>query len=137
MTEGYEAILPKAHSNGISNTTISILETNGEVEKADVLVNPLGSTPVVSYEIKPLQDNLYLRIGILIESSTAEIDASQELDFFDSYDLIEKLDVDYILQHKPDPELLVGESIFSSLTVRAKEWQRFHSDSEHFTARCR
>ncbi|MCW4030757.1 MAG: hypothetical protein NWE80_00145, partial [Candidatus Bathyarchaeota archaeon] len=130
FTKGYKVILPKVHSNGISQTNISILETNGEVEKADVFVNPLGSTPVVSYSFKPLQDNLYVRIKIVIGPSTAEIDASQKLDFYYSYDLIEKLHVDYILQHNPDE---ASEPIYSSLTHRAKEWQRFHSDSEHFT----
>ncbi len=40
--------------------------------------NPKGSMPVISYSFEPLQDSLYVRIRILIESPTEDTDDTQE-----------------------------------------------------------
>ncbi len=130
----YAVFLSQAPPDEGVQTQIRVLETNGKLGGARVLFkDPRGSEPVISFSFEPLQDNLYVRIRILIESSTAETDDTQTLHFYDSYDLTKDLHVDYIIQHNPAEDILFSEAINSPVTDRANEFQRFLYDSEHFT----
>jgi len=81
-----------------ARTQITVLETNGNLEGARVLFeDPKESKPVISYSFEPLQDSLYVCIRIFTESSTEDTDDTQTLHFYDSYDLIKDLHIDYIL----------------------------------------
>jgi len=101
-----------------ARTQITVLETNGNLEGARVLFeDPKESKPVISYSFEPLQDSLYVCIRIFTESSTEDTDDTQTLHFYDSYDLIKDLHIDYILINR----------------YRANQFQRFLYDSEHFT----
>lgn len=115
--DSYDFILSKVHSNGSSQTQISILDTNGNVTNADVLFeDPRGSTPTVSYSFEPLQNNLRVQIGILLEPSSNDKENTEELGFYDSYNLINDLDIDYILLNQ----------------YRDIQFDRFLADTEHF-----
>ena len=108
------SLSPKPPNEDVK-TQITLLETNGKVESAKVLFeNPKGSKPVISYSFEPLQDSLYVRIRILIESPTE--DTTQEFQFYDTYDSIKDLHIDYIFLNK----------------YRVNDFQRFY-ESEHFT----
>ena len=118
ISKDYIVSLNQILPNEEVQTQIAVLETNGKLEGGRVwLKDPEGSMPIISYSFEPLQDSLYVRIRIFIEPSTKEPDNAQTLRFFDSYDLIKDLDIDYIFLNKD----------------RDKEFQRFLSDSEHFT----
>jgi hypothetical protein len=101
----------------IIQTKIKVIETNGKVESAKVLYENLwGSRPVISYSLKPSQDNLYVRIRIVVESSIKDTEYKEKLDFYDSYILIKNLNVDYILVNKG----------------RELQFRRFLLEPEHF-----
>jgi hypothetical protein len=118
ISEDYAVSLSPAEPNEEAQTQITLLETNGNLESARVLFeDPKDSKPVISYSFEPLQDSLYVRIRILIESSTEDTDDTQTLHFYDSYDMIKDLHIDYILINR----------------YRANQFQRFLYDSEHFT----
>ncbi|PVX25541.1 MAG: hypothetical protein CW716_07830, partial [Candidatus Bathyarchaeum sp.] len=57
------------------------------------------------------------RIRISIETPTDDADKAPGLHFYDSYDLLKELQIDYIILNKG----------------RANEFQRFLYDKEHFT----
>jgi len=117
-TKDSEVSLSQAPPNEDSQTQITLLKTNGKLWRSTVwFENTRGSMPITSYSFKPLQDSLYVRIKIFIESSTEEIDDTQTLNFYDSYDLIQDLNIDYILINR----------------YQTNEFQRFLYDSEHFT----
>jgi hypothetical protein len=118
ISEDYAVSLSLAESNEEARTQITVLETNGNLESAGVLFeDPKGSKPVISYSFEPLQDSLYVHVRILIESPTKDADDTQTLHFYDSYDMIKELHIDYILINK----------------YRANQFQRFLYESEHFT----
>ncbi|WNZ30004.1 MAG: hypothetical protein IAX21_03885 [Candidatus Bathyarchaeota archaeon] len=97
---------------------ISLLETNGKIESARVFFDdPKGSAPVVSYSFEPIHESLYVRIRVFIESSTDNAVDDDALQFYNSYDLIKDLHIDYIVLNRG----------------RQNEFQRFLFDSEHFT----
>ena len=118
ISKDYVVSLSQAPPNEDTRTQITVLETNGKLEGGRVLFeNPKGSMPVISYSFEPLQESLYVRIRIFIEASTEDADNAQTLRFYDSYDLIKDLHIDYILLNKN----------------QANEFQRFLYDHEHFT----
>jgi hypothetical protein len=118
ITKDYIVSLSKTLPNESAHAQITVIETNGKLGGAGVLFDdPRGSMPVISYSLEPLQESLYVRIRISIESTTEDANNVQVLHFYDSYDLINDLHVDYILLNK----------------YRANEFQRFLYDSEHFT----
>jgi hypothetical protein len=103
-------------TNDQVQTKIAIVDTNGEVENAQVFVkDPRYSMPLATYSLKPLQDSLsvHLRISIITKTSGAN---NNEINFYNSYDLIKDLKIDYILLNKN----------------RIDEYNRFVSDSEHY-----
>jgi len=117
ISDDYVVSLSQPESSEGVETRIMVLETNGKVGGGTVLfADPKDSMPVVSYSFEPLQESLYVRIRIFIEASTEEPDNAQTLHFYDSYDLIKELHIDYILLNKG----------------RTNEFDRFNADSEHF-----
>ena len=118
ISNDYTVSLSQASPNEEVQTQISVLETNGKLEGGRVLFkDPEGSMPVISYSFEPFQESLYVRIRIFIEPSTEDTENVQTLRFYDSNDLIQDLDIDYILLNKN----------------RENEFQRFLYDSENFT----
>jgi len=116
--EDYGFSLSQAPPNEDAQTQITLLKTDGKLWRSTVwLENPRGSMPITSYSFKPLQDSLYVRIRIVIESPSEETDVTQKLNFYNSYDLIQDLNIDYILINR----------------YQTNEFQRFLYDSEHFT----
>jgi hypothetical protein len=79
--------------------------------------DPKGSVPIVSYALKPLQDSLYVHIRIYVEPSVNNNNDVEELIFYDSYDLIKELNIDYILLNRG----------------RTVQFRRFLAESERFT----
>ena len=117
MEDYYEVSLSQALPNEDAHPQITLLETNGTLWRSTVwFENTRGSMPISSYSFKPLQDSLYVRIRIFIESPE-EIEDTQTLNFYDSYELIQDLNIDYILINR----------------YQRNEFQRFLYDSEHFT----
>jgi hypothetical protein len=97
-------------------TKIEVVGTNGEIDNAQVFVkDPQYSMPLATYSLKPLQHDLsvHLRVSILTETSEPK---NNTISFYNSYDLIKDLGIDYIFLNK-------GRTI---------EYNRFLSDSEHF-----
>jgi hypothetical protein len=118
ISKDYVISLSQAPPNDGTQTQIKILETNGELGGRVLFEDPRDSQPVISYFFEPLQDSLYVRIRIFIESSAEHDNETQALHFsFDnSYELIKDLHIDYIVLSK-DQE---------------NEFQRFLWDYEHF-----
>lgn len=117
ISKDYVVSLSRTLANENAQAQIMVLETNGKLEGGRVLFDdPKGSMPVISYSFEPLEESLYVRIRITIESPTEDADDAQGLRFYDSYDLIKELHIDYILLNKG----------------RANEFQRFLYESEHF-----
>lgn len=107
----------KLQTNDQVETRIAILNTNGEIENAQVFAkDPKYSMPLVAYSLKPLQDDLsvHLRISIITKLPEAN---NGTVNFYNSYDLLKDLKIDYIFLNKD----------------RTDEYNRFVSDSEHYT----
>jgi len=118
ISNDYSVSLSQVSPNEEVQTQISVLETNGKLEGGRVFFeDPKGSMPVISYTFEPLQENLYVRIRITVEPSIEDTKNVQKLLFYDSYDLIKDLDIDYIVLNEN----------------RENESNRFGQDSEHFT----
>jgi hypothetical protein len=117
INNDYAVFLSQTLPNESVQAQITVLETNGKLEGGKVLFeDPKGSWPVISYSFEPLQESLYVRIRISIENPTEDADDVQALHFYDSYDLIKDLHIDYIVLNRG----------------RVNEFQRFLYDSKHF-----
>jgi hypothetical protein len=99
-------------------TNITLLEdTNVKPNTRIFFEDPKGSVPIVNYSFEQLQNNLYVHIRITVEPSLNNTNDSRKLSFYNSYDLIKDLQIDYIL-------LNAGRDI---------QYDRFLAESEHFT----
>jgi hypothetical protein len=96
---------------------ITLYETNGKNNTRIFFEDPEGSVPIVNYSFEPLQDNLYVHIKITVDPSHKYTDYIQKLWFYNSYDIIKDLQIDYILLN----------------TGRDIQYDRFLAESEHFT----
>ena len=92
--------ISKAAPNEDIQIEITVLD--GNVTKADVnFEDPRSSPPVVSYSFEPVQNSLHVRIRIRIKSPVKETDDIETLiSFSNSYELLNELNVDYILLNK-------------------------------------
>jgi hypothetical protein len=95
---------------------ITLLETNGEPSAAITFEDPKGSVPIVTYTLEPSLDSLYVHFRVSVEPFNNS-DNVQTLRFYDSYDLIKDLNIDYILLNRG----------------RTVQFRRFLAESEHFT----
>ena len=103
-------------TSDVVDTRIAVLNTNGEIENAQAfLKDPKYSMPLVTYSLKPLQDNLFVDFRISILTKTSEAN-NNTINFYNAYDLIKELNIDYIFLNKE----------------RIDEYNRFVSDSEHY-----
>jgi len=103
-------------SNEQVETRISILETNGALNNTQVfLKDPKYSMPLATYSLTPLQNSLFLRIRISIITKTTRAN-NHALDFYNSYNLINDLKINYVFLNKN----------------RMEEYDRFLNDPEHF-----
>jgi hypothetical protein len=102
-------------SNQLVETKITVLDTNGRLDNAQVLLkDPKYSMPVAIYSLRPAQDNsLYVKMRLSIITQTTNDD--QTIHLCNSYDLVKDAKIDYILLNK------AGE-----------EYQWFSSDLKHF-----
>ncbi len=106
----------RLQTNDQVQSKIAIVDTNGEIDNAQVFVkDPKYSMSLATYSLKPLQDSLsvHLRISVITKMSEAN---SNAISFYDSYDLIKDLKIDYIFLNKD----------------RIDEYNRFVSDSGHY-----
>jgi hypothetical protein len=111
------ALYQKIPSNDIVKTKIALLQTNGELNDTKVLFrDPKYSMPVATYSFEPLQNNLFVHIRVSIVASLSSAN-DQGIYFYNSYDLIKDLGIDYIFLNKN----------------RINEYRRFLSEHEHFT----
>jgi len=102
-------------SNQLVETKITVLDTNGRLDNAQVLLkDPKYSMPVMIYSLRPAQDNsLYVKMRLSIITQTTDDD--QTIHFYNSYDLVKDAKIDYIFLNK------AGE-----------EYQWINSDLKHF-----
>ncbi len=102
-------------SNQLVETKITVLDTNGRLDNAQLLLeDPKYSMPVAIYSLRPAQDNsLYVKMRLSIITQTTNDDHTIHL--CNSYDLVKDAKIDYILLNK------AGE-----------EYQWFSSDLKHF-----
>ncbi|MCW4010188.1 MAG: 6-pyruvoyl-tetrahydropterin synthase-related protein [Candidatus Bathyarchaeota archaeon] len=99
------------------NATIRLVETNGELMTARVLFeNPKSSTPIVNYVFEPTNNDLLVHLRVTINSLDPATE-DQTVQRYDSYDLLNELNVSYIVLNK----------------YRDTELQRFSADTSHFT----
>jgi hypothetical protein len=118
ISDDYRVFLSYAIQDEIADAQVRVLETNGKLEGGRVLFDdPEEFMPVISYTFEPVQESLYVRIRITIESASENTDKPEGPQFYDSYDLLKELNISYILLNKN----------------RANEFQRFLYDKEHFT----
>ena len=118
INKDYVVSLSQKLSKENIRTQTKVLETNGKLEIVRVLFEDVKeSMPIISYSFKPLQEPLYVRIRISIESHIEDEDTAQALHFYDSHDLLRELHIEYIVLNKN----------------RTDELQRFLNDHEHFT----
>jgi hypothetical protein len=118
INNDYTVSISRTVADEEAQAQIMVLETDGKVKGGRVLFSDLeGSAPVISYSFEPLQESLYVRLRISIDTPTEDTDNVQGLNFYDSYDLLKELQIDYIVLNKN----------------RSNEFQRFLFDNEHFT----
>jgi hypothetical protein len=118
ISNDYMVSLSRTVANEDAQAQIMVLETNGKVGGGRVLFSdPEGSLPVISYLFEPLQESLYVHLRISIETPTVDSDNTQGLHFYNSYDLLKELQIDYIVLNKN----------------RINEFQMFLYDKQHFT----
>jgi hypothetical protein len=118
INDDYTVSLSRTVVDEEAQAQIMVLETDGKVDGGRVLFSdPEGSAPVISYSFEPLQDSLYVRLRISIETPTQDTENVQELNFYNSYDLLKDLHIDYIVLNKN----------------RSNEFQKFLFNTEHFT----
>ena len=93
-------------------TRVALLGTDGEVDLQVLSKDPKYSMPVIIYSLKPLKENVYVKIRLSAESSGSK----KPLQEYDSYTLIKQLGIKYILLNKN----------------RVREYYRFLNDHKHF-----
>lgn len=105
-------------ASGSADSKIQVVETNGKLMYANVIFQgPIkDSRPVVNYVFEPDQNDLYVRLRVTINAHQSEADAERGINFYDAYQQLKQLNVDYILLNK----------------YRTEEYQRFLADSSHF-----
>jgi hypothetical protein len=112
--------LSQGSSKDDIKTVISMVDTNGNFSGARVIFdNPAGSAPVVSYRFGSTDSDLFvhLRVKVYAPESSDGSSSTSEVKFYDSYQLINNLKIDYIFVNR----------------YRDMEVQRFLRDSSHFT----
>jgi len=97
-------------------TQVEIVDTDGELLNSTILPQGVGYMPVVTYSMKPLNNSMYVHIRISLATFASDA-GDQRFHFYNSYNLIRDLGIDYVFLNK----------------YRVIEYQRFLNDSEHFT----
>lgn len=107
-------ILSQKVPSRLVKTQATLLYTNGVLNETQVLFkDPKYSMPVIIYSFNPVEEELYVRIRL----SGITNKSSQPIQYYDSYDLIKQLGINYIFLNKD----------------RINEYHRFVADPSHFS----